>query len=367
VQSKLVLHAVLSPSALTQQLLLERSWDGDKYIWKTGRPWSPNDPIGTGGGYGEILAQIDLTLPDGRVTRALEGRLLNVQLGGGLYFLSIPNGALVGGGRYQLHVRSASGEELRAELTMPVFAPDVPNDVVTFDRLRDTLLLSWPVPAAARAYQVIIDGPYAQTSFFSDTNAVRLIGSLRNVSAEGLPRVFLPGFTQALTIVATDTNYYDYYRSSNHSQTGSGLVNRVVGGIGVFGAIAPVIRHRVRVVKPFDDPVEGTYHFLGSPADSARTLMIGLTLYVESRAATANTPDALSGAFVGRPFVISPFGSVGNGAFLGTRRGDSVTVAFLHNQSLADTIDVFRGRVVGDTLTGSYRGRAGIWRFLKKP
>src|SRR5688500_8385672 len=36
-QPKLVLHAVLSPTAATQVVLLERSWDGDKYIWKTGR------------------------------------------------------------------------------------------------------------------------------------------------------------------------------------------------------------------------------------------------------------------------------------------------------------------------------------------
>jgi hypothetical protein len=45
---RLVVHAVLSPTAANQVLLLERTWDGSTEIWKTGRAPNPSDPIGTG-------------------------------------------------------------------------------------------------------------------------------------------------------------------------------------------------------------------------------------------------------------------------------------------------------------------------------
>lgn len=361
-RSRLVVHAVLSPTATSQVLLLERTWDGSTEIWKTGRAYNAADPIGTGGGYGEVLAEIDVIGPDGSVVRASEARLVNTMFGPGLYFLNIPSSSLTSGGQYQLRVRSSTGEELASETTLPLFPPNVTNDLVTFDRQRDTLTLTWPALTASPAYHVVIDGPYGQTSFFTDSSHLRLLGSLRNVSVEGLPRVFQPGFTQSLTIAAVDSNYYGYFRSSTHSQTGAGLVNRVRGGYGVFGASAPVVRRRLNVIAPFVDLVEGHFRFLGTPEDSARTLMIGLTVYVEAKSSRDNTPDAISGAFEARPGV----NVAKSGGFLGSRRGDSVQFSFLNNQTLADTIDVFSGRLAGDTIVGVYRFRSGTWRFLRK-
>lgn len=366
-QPKLVLHAVLSPTAATQVVLLERSWDGDKYIWKTGRNYTQADPIGGGGGYGEILAEIDLIRPDGSVLRATEGRLIppSSPFGPGVYLLSVPGSALVGGGNYQLRIRSTTGEELTATTTVPSFPASVPLQQVDFDRQRDTLNLTWPKLPGARAYQVVLESPYGQTSFFTDTNAVRLMGSLRSVAIEGLPRVFIPGFTQLVTIAAVDTNYYDYFRSSTHSQTGTGLVNRVNGGIGVFGSVAPAVRRRLRVTAPFNEPIEGNFAFLGAPEDSARTLVIGLTLYVESKGANTNLPDAISGGYSLRPGS-APTTQL-NGAMLGFRSRDSLRLVFLNNQAVGDTLEVFRARISGDTIIGSYRQRAGTWRFLKRP
>ena len=363
VTPRLVVHSVLSPTSVTQVLLLERSWDGDKYIYKTGKTYSQTDPIVGGGGYGEVSAQVDVTMPDGSVRRATEARLIFLSpYGAGVYFLDIPASTVVAGGRFQLRVRSASGEELTASTTVPGFQSSVPVVSMDFDRQRDTMLLSWPRLPGARAYQVVLESPYGQTSFFTDTTAVRLTGSLRSVSIEGLPRVFIPGFTQMVTVAAVDTNYYDYFRSSNHSQTGTGIVNRVQGGVGVFGSVAPAVRRRLRVTAPFSQPFEGNYRYFGSPVDSARTLMIGLTVYLESSASKAGLPDAISGTFQARP----GSGAQLNGAMLGFRRGDSIQVAFLNNQAIGDTLEVFRAQVVGDTIIGTYRFRAGTWRFLKQ-
>lgn len=360
--ARLVVHSVLSPTAFNQVLLLERTWDGTTEIWKTGRAYNPNDPIGTGGGYGETLAEVDIIRPDGSVVRATEAQQLNPMFGPGLYFLNLPSSSLTGGGLYRLRIRSSGGEEVLAQTTLPSLPPNVANQAVTFDRQRDTLTLTWSPVTAAPAYHVVIDGPYGQTAFFADSNQVRLQGSLRNVAAEGLPRVFQPGFTQSLTIAAVDSNYYDYFRTSNHSQTGSGVVNRITGGFGVFGAAAPVVRRTVQVVAPFTEPVEGVFRYLGDATDSSRTLMIGLTIYLESKSGNASTPDALSGTFRSRPGV----GVTATGAFLGRHLRDSVQVAFLRNQSLADTIDVFSGRLHGDTITGVYRFRTGTWKFLRQ-
>jgi hypothetical protein len=365
VQSQLVVHAVLSPTAGSQTILLERSWDGINTIWKTGQTYSQSNPITGGSGFAEISAEIDVVTPSGNVLRATEARLVNpTMFGGGLYQLPLQGSALVPGGTYRLQVRTTTGEQISASTVVPRFTPTVPIETNTFDRVRDTVRLSWPPVAGAAAYQVMLDSPYGPSSFFTDTTSIQLLGTLRNVSAEGLPHVFIPGFTQAVTIAAVDSNYYGYFRSTNHSQIGTGLINRVEGGLGVFGASTPVIRKQIRVVAPFQQAVEGSYRYSGSAEDSARTLIIGLTVYVESRSARAGSPDAISGNYAARPGTGPP--SQLNGSMLGSRLRDSVQLVFLSNQRVSDTLELFRGRVVGDTIIGSYRFRVGTWRFLKR-
>jgi hypothetical protein len=93
--------------------------------------------------------------------------------------------------------------------------------------------------AHTAAYELVIANPYRDVTAFTESSTVHLTGALRNTDAEGFPNAFLPGFEQRVSLYAVDSNYYDYYRSSNTS-TGRGLVNRITGGLGVFGAAAPV-------------------------------------------------------------------------------------------------------------------------------
>jgi hypothetical protein len=49
--------------------------------------------------------------------------------------------------------------------------------------------------------------------------------------------VFQPGRSYVLTVALTDSNYYDFIRSRSDPLTGRGFINRLAGGIGVFGSV----------------------------------------------------------------------------------------------------------------------------------
>jgi hypothetical protein len=367
-----VLHAVLTPDGFGQSLLLERAWDGRHNVLfglpSTTPPfqfeYDPANPIVSGGGIPELLADIDITTPSGVTVKAMEPRTPSGEsTGGGQYFVPLGGMVIAAGGRFAVHVKTTSGRELFASTTVPHFLPSVPLLPVAFDRIRDTLQIRWNSVPGARAYQVVIESVFANVRLFTESTFVRLTGEIRNVNAEGLPRTFIPGFQQRVAVLAVDSNYYDYYRTSSSSLTGTGIVSRVEGGIGIFGAAIPIARRRLDVTGTFRLPPEGAYRYLGSAADSIRTLIVGLTLNVLGDPSSSRV--AVSGSYRARPLAVFPVFTDTAGAFLGERWRDSLVLAFLSRQRLRDTIDVFRARIAGDTLIGSYRWRTGTWRFLR--
>lgn len=376
-ESRLVLHAILSPNGFYQTFLLERMWDGTRYVAKYGLPsecppcipaYSPGNPIVTGGGYPELLADIEVTTPSGQILSAVEPRAANGEsIGGGRYLLFYAGMGVAAGGTFTIRVHTQSGETLTAEATVPHYLPEAPLLTASFDRVRDTLRLQWSRVSRARAYQVVVQNPYATFRFFTESTVVRFPGTLRNTAAEGLPLAFLPGFDQAVSIHAVDSNYYDYYRTANTQVIHAGQPSLVQGGFGVFGAALPIVRRKVRVTAPFRQPPEGTWRFLGSAADSQRTVVWEFTLNL----LTDDPGDraATSGRFRMRPRVFFPDYPLADsiGAYLGEKWQDSVRLTFLSQQRITDTMAVFAGRLAGDTLTGSYLRRTGTWRFVRIP
>ena len=126
-----------------------------------------------------------------------------------------------------------------------------------------------------------IETPFGPRSFFTDSTRVRLTGELRNTDVKVLPHVFFPGFPQAVTVSAVDSNYYDWYRTHNDPALGRGLVNRVQGGFGLFGSLVR-LRFELRVVAPQPEPAAGVFRFNGPPEQRATTPYLSLELYVES-------------------------------------------------------------------------------------
>jgi hypothetical protein len=360
----LAMHGVLSASAQSQVILLERTRNGSVYVF--GSSFDLADPVVSDEGIAEIGAFVTLTTPNGQtLVASADNTTRGDGKGGGIYRFALPGDALERIGAYRLLVRTSKGETLIAETAVPSGAAAAVAEQRVFDRSRDTLLLEWPAAPGARSYFVRIETPYGPRSFFTDSTRLRLTGELRNIKVAGLPRIFLPGFTQAVTVSAVDSNYYDWYRTQNDVLEGSGLVNRVIGGFGVFGSLVRLRFQSLSVVTPQAEPEAGSYRRIGTPTELLQTPYLSFELYVESHAARADQGDAISGQYEKR-LIIGEFGERING-LLGTVHNGRLELALLRGWTARDTVDVFTGEIRGDTIVGSYRGAGGPVRFLKQP
>jgi hypothetical protein len=357
------LHGVLSASATTQVVLLERTRNGSVAV--VGPSFELENPLGSDSGIAENGAIVTLTTPSGITLVAREDNTIVLgSSGGGIYRFALPGTALERSGTYRLSVLTRNGEQLGAEIVVPGGAAAMVAEPRTFDRASDVLELEWPVTPGARSYFVRVESPYGPRSFFTDDTHVRLSGDLRNADLDALPRVFIPGFPQAITVSAVDSNYYDWFRTHNDALSGSGLINRVRGGLGVFGSLVRLRLLDVNVVAPQREPVAGSFRLAGTPTEVSATPYLSLELYVESAAARSDQPDALSG----RTFRRRSLGEVGCTlcGVLGSARNGHVELQLLSGWSARDTTDTFVGELRGDTLIGSYRFAGGVARFVRE-
>lgn len=355
------MHAVLSPTATTQVVLLERTRNGTVFV--AGPGFDNGDPAVGEEGIAESGALVRLVTPTGETLLGREDGA-NGGPGAGNYRFFLRGDALVRNATYRLVIQTIAGENLQAETSVPGGVAATVAEQRAFDRSKDTLLLEWPAVAGARSYFVRIETPFGPRSFFTDSTRLRLAGELRNVDAETLPRVFVPGFDQAVTVSAVDANFYDWFRTSNDPLSGTGLVSSVQGGLGVFGSLVRLRYEDLGVMVPQTEPVTGTFDFVGTEIEQRTTPFTQLVLYVESRAARAGQADALSGRYDVR----GRFGYTGclTCGLLGTVKDGRVELALLTAWSARDTSDMFMGEIRGDTIVGSYRGFGGVAHFVRR-
>jgi hypothetical protein len=358
---QVVVHAVLDPGTMEQEVLVERSLSGAVDIRK-GLRFDAEDPINTGGGIPISGAQVTITGPDGAVT-AFEapvtgrpstyssGRYLAI-FGAGAMFGSPP---LKRGVRYELRVRTPDGTVVTGSTIVPDIAPVTPGSrLEPFNRDRDSVRLTWRSAPGARSYLVRVETPFGAFLLFTDSTNVTLKGDLRNYFATSLERVFIPGFRQRVSVAAVDSNFFDYYRSRNDPFTGSGMINNLEGGIGVFGAAVNVNSRTEDVVQDVREPA---FEGLWDVATAPRQVVDVLRLYVE----TPGEPAALSGWYAR-----SRASGVLEG-MVGSRTNGRVVLEFLANQAAVDTVAVFSGEQHGDSLVGAFVGVPGQVVFLKRP
>jgi hypothetical protein len=358
--AELVLHGVLNPSDTMQIVLIERTLTGGASTPIT-LPYDPEEPISSDWGVPEGHVTTSITAPDGTVYSGTEvvecfqvPPLLCRAKGAGVYKFFLKGATLVPGGKYVFHAVTTQGEVVAAETIIPLTPGSLTTSTATFNRSVDTLSMSWATSPRAPAYQVRVENPNGAWSSFTDSTRVALTGALRNPDLATLPRVFLPGYRQLVTVTAIDANMYDYYRTTNNSFVGYGAVSRVSGAFGVFGSAVTVVRTNLTVTANQTAPIEGTWDAIDNGLGYIY-FTNHLTAYVESPASRKGEADAITGNY----YSTTPnFASPMSGSFKDGRI--SVTLG------AGATAETFVGDLRGDTLVGSYsKGAPG--RFVKRP
>jgi len=357
-----VVHAVLNPTTITQSVLVERTLTGRVTV-VTDSAASAADPIVSGGGVPIDGARVTIIGPDGATASAIETQVTRgattTPAGTGVYrFLNSAPGAgrgeeppaglgtanaipVLPGLRYRLRVELPDGRVTTGETTVPGTGPVPPDDfsAPTFQRDVDTLRLRWPSVPGARSYALRIDTPYGAFFMFTDTPSVDLTGELRNLFAERLPRVFQAGFSQTVYVAAVDTNYFDYYRSTNNPFTGSGIINRLTGGIGVFGGYLPIMERALTVRSGDHTPLDGRY---AAPSPAGPEV---LRIWADG---TGNGVTEVTGAYR------LPGGT--QYGCLGTLTGDRLQLRALDPQDYHRVVRTIDGTVRGDTISAHVMG-----------
>jgi len=348
-ESLIVVQSVLDPSANDQLVLVEHTLTGDTTVVDQGR-YDPTNPIATDNGVPVSGADVTIADPNGVVLRGVEDTA-STGGGTGVYRISLAAAgvALIPGGVYTLRVHTPTGEVVTGRTRIPKQHPSTGDSTHLFNRDHDTLRVSWSPTPDARAYTVLVQSPNQELYSFLDSETVHFPGLIRNVEDEDLRALFYPGFLQVVTVAAVDTNLYDYYRSYNDPFTGSGLINHLDGGIGLFGSAVVLSSQTLDVTADEHDPIEGTYRLATFPVTST-TRATQFTLYVESSGAGG---DALSGTYVG------PAADNIREGFVGTRSGAAVVLQLLAQNSTAHTVATFRGTVRNDSIIGGYQGGNG--------
>lgn len=355
----LVIHSVLNVSATSQVVLLEHTLTGAATPPDT--QFDPADPIVSAGGIPESGALIELIDSAGNVVRGVEDVTQTAGgKGAGSYHIPLTGAELHRGGRYQLHVHTREGDDAVAFTRIP--NPEVTSSgalTKTFNRDHDTLAVAWNATPGARIYAIRVESPFGPFFLFTDSLGVRFSGQLRNPFAPDLQHLFIPGFRQDIVISAVDSNFYDYYRTNNDPFTGSGIISRITGAIGLFGAVVNLNSGTLSVTADQTEPIEGRFRLVSETGSAAGPPAQQFTLYVESPAARAGLPDALSGRY-------ATSGPQRGDGIIGQQLGNTITLALLSNQLAGDTLDLFAGTLRGDTLSGTYRKAGGQVVFVRQ-
>ena len=354
----IVVHAVLNANVATQVILVERTLSGAIPVHDT--TFNLADPIVSDGGIPVTGARVEIIDSAGVIRPAVEDLSVSTNgQGAGVYRVTFPAGPKLGA-RYQLHIVTPQGEQVTAFTRVPF--PEVASTGAltrTFNRDHDSIVVAWKRTAGARAYALRVESPFGPFFLFTDSLRFKMTGDLRNLFASDLPRVFIPGFRQDMLIAAVDSNFFDYYRTNNDPFTGSGIISRLNGALGMFGSMVTLNSGTITVTADQTEPIEGRFRVTSATGDAA-SFVSTLFLYIESPAAKGETTIALSGRYT----TSGP--NARTDGLIGRLNGNSVSFALLANQLAGDTVDVFTGTLDGTTLSGKYKKRTGEVAFVKQ-
>lgn len=278
------------------------------------------------------------------------------------------------GSQYHLLVVTPEGDSVRGRMRMPA-VPTVgglAGNGATLNRDRDTLDVTWSGGGSTKGVFVQVRPRDIQRRltllFFTDSTHFRIPGRIPlPFLSDTIPSVvWVAGSRMTFTVAAMDTNFFNFLHTGNDPFTGSGFINGLTGGLGVFGAMAPV-NETYEVRADVDHPYEGRYTLVArSLADSA---VLDVELYVNR---DRPAPVLVNGLIRGTLFrpgaalaeIAELAGRVENGGLHAWLIGPGGT-GFLERSLLVGGFDP------GGTATGTLRNPAGqdigTWRMARIP
>jgi hypothetical protein len=373
-----IVQAVLRPDLDHQYVVLEESFVGtvtyevevDASIPTEGAPKTPLE--------GALVTVANLDLPSDSCGSPVmflpDPPTSSLPMLAGVYWGPTSCPTMTAGDILELRVETPDGDVVTGTTRLPgmtgaaysVGGDSLPfgtDNVTMFNRDRDTLRV-WVEAMEGRLLQLqtrrsgmlTIMGTEAiepGAKIFADTTAVSVPGDVTDVFARGAgDDVFRAGRDYVLTAALADTNYFDFARSRNNEFTGRGFINRLTGGIGVFGSLVATSTP-LKVTGEFDDEREGVYRLQGQV--QGIDVDAELTLYL-----ARSVEDAEFSAFLDGDWVTTAEGAGGAVVWDSLQlESKSVDGAF-QGQSLFVVIYVpaFRGSTMRQVLRGIRLGGA---------
>ena len=296
----LVVQAVMRPDLPRQWILVEQTLTGAVVV-DSSRIEIPGDapqlPL-----RGAVVAVVNLTFADDPCGATSFSEEMGGTTTPGVYWSPPDCPTMRPGDTLALTVRAPDGSTVRGTTEVPgveVFSLRVAGDSVVMpgpelplNRDVDTLRAAARA-IAGRALQLEVRRTEAggETTpgfwFVVDSLAMTVPGDLPDLftgfreDTSGIPEEFPPVFAAGrryeVTVGVADSRYFDFVRSGNIPPSGRGFINRLEGGIGLFGSMVAATS-AVRVVGLVDDDREGRYRLTGElrgiPVD------VGLEMYV---------------------------------------------------------------------------------------
>jgi len=357
VEPRAVVHAVLNPAATLQFVIVERTLRSASFSGTTPerQPISNAQVIIYGPRQDSALGMQVSGVSDGVY------RVPSITVTDGSAGTAAPNVLRIRPGeRYRLRVVTPVGV-VTGETIVPVTgAVDAARR--TFNVDRDTLRVNVSGVRNTAGYLLRHEGAGNARERFTTSLDATLVFPLARATGDPDDQKWafsfargsmFPGVPQNFAVIAVDSNYFNYYVAGFDPFGDDTRGNSLTGGVGLFGAVAPLMSKTIDLVADIDTQVEGSWI-----ADrNSATMPLTMSLYSSPFFPGAGLNDEVFVSGTGRTFAGRPLQAFAR------MSGNGISVTFF-DPTLTELAASTTGSVSSDALvlTDGRTGERVIYR-----